>query len=180
MHDAPTIVADDEEAVEHTERNRWHGEEVHRRNRFPMVSKEGEPTFGRVKISRRSFQPTGDRSLGELKRCQRTTVSGVTTMRDCFHPDQNRRTTTQKSLSSGPMLGRGCRRFSTASCCRSTRFSNTRFPRLRKRRSSAPIQRRSRLYTAWGLYQINDWLDRYSEEKNRYKRQGAKSVEDLN
>jgi hypothetical protein len=76
MQDAPTIVADDEEAVEHTERNRWHGEEVHRRNRFPMVSKEGEPTFGRVKISRRSFQPTGDRSLGELKRCQRTTVSG--------------------------------------------------------------------------------------------------------
>jgi hypothetical protein len=57
----------DEEAVEHTERNRWHGEEVHRRNRFPMVSKEGEPTFGRVKISRRSFHPTGDRSLGELK-----------------------------------------------------------------------------------------------------------------
>src|ERR1700686_3356148 len=47
VQDAPTIVADDEEAVEHTERNRWHGEEVHRRNRFPMVSKEGEPTFGR-------------------------------------------------------------------------------------------------------------------------------------
>jgi hypothetical protein len=51
MQDAPTIVADDEEAVEHTERNRWHGEEVHRRNRFPMVSKEGEPTFGRVRRS---------------------------------------------------------------------------------------------------------------------------------
>jgi hypothetical protein len=30
--------------------------------------------------------------------CQRTTVSGVTTMRDCCHPDQNRRTATQKSL----------------------------------------------------------------------------------
>ena len=48
--------------------------------------------------------------------CQRTTVSGVTTMRDCCHPDQNRRTATQKSLSSRPNLGRGCRRFSTASC----------------------------------------------------------------
>src|SRR5258708_14351496 len=67
MQDAPTIVADDEEAVEHTERNRWHGEEVHRRNRFAMVSKEGEPTVGRVKISRRSFYPMGARSLGELK-----------------------------------------------------------------------------------------------------------------
>jgi hypothetical protein len=29
--------------------------------------------------------------------CQRTTVSGVTAMRDCCHPDQNRRTATQKS-----------------------------------------------------------------------------------
>src|SRR6266404_8579162 len=48
--------------------------------------------------------------------CQRTTVSGVTTMRDCCHPDQNRRTATQKSLSSRSNLGRGCRRFSTASC----------------------------------------------------------------
>jgi hypothetical protein len=67
MQDAPTIVADDEEAVEHTEGNRWYGEEVHRRNRFPMVSKEGELTFGRGTISRRSFHPTGDRSLGELK-----------------------------------------------------------------------------------------------------------------
>src|SRR5690349_23697901 len=33
--------------------------------------------------------------------CQRTTVSGVTATRDCCHADQNRRTTTQKSLSSG-------------------------------------------------------------------------------
>jgi hypothetical protein len=67
VQDAPTIVADDEEAVEHTERNRWPGEDVHRRNRFPMVSKEGEPTFGRVRISRRSAHPARDRSLGEIK-----------------------------------------------------------------------------------------------------------------
>src|SRR5580704_2835769 len=32
-------------------------------------------------------------------RCQRTTVSGVTMMRDCFQADQTRRATTQKSLS---------------------------------------------------------------------------------
>jgi hypothetical protein len=72
-----------------------------------------------------------------------TTVSGVTTMSACLHSDQKRRTTTQKSLSR--RLGRGCRLFSTASCCRSTRFSKTRFPRLRKRRIKAPIQRKSRL-----------------------------------
>src|SRR5271166_3749209 len=47
-----------------------------------------------------------------------------------------------------PRLGRECRRFSTASCCRSTRFSKTRFPRLRKRRIRTPIQRKSRLNMA--------------------------------
>jgi hypothetical protein len=81
-------------------------------------------------------------------RCQRTTVSGVTMMRYCFQADQTRRAITQKSLSKRPRRGRGCRRFSTASCCRSTRFSKTRFPRLRKRRIRAPIQRRSRLNMA--------------------------------
>jgi hypothetical protein len=41
VQDAPPIMTDDEEAVEHAERNRWHCEEIHRGNRFPMVAKEG-------------------------------------------------------------------------------------------------------------------------------------------
>jgi hypothetical protein len=65
--DVPPIMADDEEAVEHAEHDRWHREEIHGRNRFPMVSKEGPPALGRVRISRRSFHPTGDGSLGEFK-----------------------------------------------------------------------------------------------------------------
>ena len=166
-----------------------------------MVSKEGQPALGRVRISRCSFHPTRDGSLGNVKaeheefpmyprcspgwvvsnhpkdqlanlprrrsspnlprtleislqyirkpvRCQRTTVSGVTMMRDSFQADQTRRAMTQKSLSKRPRLGRGCRRFSTASCCRSVRFSKTRFPRLRKRRIRAPSQRRSKLNMA--------------------------------
>ena len=71
-------------------------------------------------------------------RCQRTTASGVTTISDCFHPDQNRRTATQKILSSGPILGLGCRRLSTASCWRKARFSRKRLRRARKRRTSVP------------------------------------------
>ena len=71
-------------------------------------------------------------------RCHRTTASGVTTISDCFHPDQNRRTATQKILSSGPILGLGCRRFSTASCWRKARFSRRRLRRARKRRTSVP------------------------------------------
>ncbi len=40
-------------------------------------------------------------------RCYRTTVSGVTTKSACFQPDQQRRTISQKSLSSNSSLGRG-------------------------------------------------------------------------
>jgi hypothetical protein len=67
VQDAPTIMTDDEEAVEHAERNRWRGEEIHGRNRFPMVSKERQPALGPVRISRCSLHPTGDSSLGKVK-----------------------------------------------------------------------------------------------------------------
>jgi hypothetical protein len=67
VQDASTAVADDEEAIEHAKVDRWHGEEVHGRNRFPVVSKEGEPTFSWLGISRRPFHPTRDRSLAEIK-----------------------------------------------------------------------------------------------------------------
>jgi hypothetical protein len=67
MQDTPTAVADDEEAVEHAKGDRWHSEEVHGRNRFPVVSKEGEPTFGWLAFSRRPFHTTRDRSLAEIK-----------------------------------------------------------------------------------------------------------------
>ena len=39
-------------------------------------------------------------------RCQRTTVSGVTTKSGCFQPNQQRRTISQKSLPSNSSLGR--------------------------------------------------------------------------
>ena len=38
-------------------------------------------------------------------RCQRITVSGVTTIRACFQPDQKRLTATQNSLSNGLRRG---------------------------------------------------------------------------
>ena len=56
-----------EEAIEHAKGDRWHGEEVHGRNRFPVVSKEGEPAFGWLGISRRPFHPTRDGSFAEIK-----------------------------------------------------------------------------------------------------------------
>src|SRR5215469_16611173 len=49
-------------------------------------------------------------------RCHRTTVSGVTTIKARFHPDQHRRVKTQKSLSKAPSLGLGCLQLRTCGC----------------------------------------------------------------
>jgi hypothetical protein len=43
MQDLPPVVADDEKAVQNTKRERWHGEEIHRRNGLAMVSEERVP-----------------------------------------------------------------------------------------------------------------------------------------
>src|SRR5437588_3074819 len=74
-------------------------------------------------------------------RCQRTTVSGLTSTRDCFQAPQKRRANTQKILSTVPirgLRGRGCLRFSTASCCRRARFSRSRLRCDCKQRVSRP------------------------------------------
>jgi len=36
-------MADDEEAVEYAERNRWNDEEIHGGNRFPTLATQGPP-----------------------------------------------------------------------------------------------------------------------------------------
>src|SRR5499427_8114686 len=66
MHDAPAIVADDKEAVEDAEADRGHGEEVHGRNRFPVIRKKYAPALG-WGISRNPLHPAGDGSLGDSK-----------------------------------------------------------------------------------------------------------------
>src|SRR5258708_36126693 len=67
MQDTPAIVADDKETVEDAERDRGHGEEVHRRNRFPVILKKRAPTFGWPGIPRRPLHPAGDGSFGDVK-----------------------------------------------------------------------------------------------------------------
>jgi hypothetical protein len=161
-------MADDEEAVEYAEGNRWHSKEIHGSNGFPMVVKvsqrlarsgslgarfiqremvlserskpsmrsspwiRGAPQVGfsatiREINSRTSFGvgllPTCFRTpeisrqcIRKPVRCQRMTVSGATRMRESLQADQTLRAITQKSLSSRPRIGRGCRRFSVTSC----------------------------------------------------------------
>src|SRR5215470_2226372 len=67
VQDAPTIVTDDEKAIEHAEGNRRYSEEVHRGNRFPVITEKGKPALGRLRISRHPFHPTRDRSLRDIK-----------------------------------------------------------------------------------------------------------------
>ena len=42
-------------------------EEVHRGNRFPVIAEKGKPVPGWLRISRRPFHPTRDRSLRDIK-----------------------------------------------------------------------------------------------------------------
>jgi hypothetical protein len=46
MQDTPAIVTDYKEAVENAEADRGHGEEVHGRNRFPVIRKKHAPALG--------------------------------------------------------------------------------------------------------------------------------------
>jgi hypothetical protein len=63
MQDTPTIVTDDEKAVEHAEGDRRNSEEVHRGNRFSVIAEKGKPAVGRLRISRFPFPASG----GNLK-----------------------------------------------------------------------------------------------------------------
>ena len=58
-------------------------------------------------------------------RCQAATVSGRTITSVRFHPDQNRRSITQKTLSGVVSLGRQRCPFKTASCCRKAKISRS-------------------------------------------------------
>jgi hypothetical protein len=67
VQDAPTIVTDDEEAIERAKGDRRNREKVHRGNRFPVITEKGKPASGRPRISRCPFHPTRDRSLRDVK-----------------------------------------------------------------------------------------------------------------
>ena len=67
MQDTPTVVTDEEKAIERAEGDRRNSEEVHRGNRFPVITEKGKPAPGRLRIPRCAFHPTRDRSLRDIK-----------------------------------------------------------------------------------------------------------------
>src|ERR1700722_14198405 len=64
--DSPTVVADDEEAVDHSESERGYGEEIHRRDGFTVVAEERGPTLGRLRPSRCLSHPPKYAPLGDV------------------------------------------------------------------------------------------------------------------
>jgi hypothetical protein len=58
VKDTPTTVRDDEEAIEHTERQGRNGEEVHGGDGFPMIVQKSQPIFGGPRVSEGSADPT--------------------------------------------------------------------------------------------------------------------------
>ena len=67
VQNASATVANDEEAVEQAEGDGRDGEEIHRRDGFPMVTKKGEPALARSRIPRRSFYPARNGSFGDVQ-----------------------------------------------------------------------------------------------------------------
>src|SRR5208283_2224593 len=67
VDDAPTVVADDEEAVQEVEGEGGNGEEVHGRDGFAMITKKCPPTLGGFRISGCASHPAGDGSFGNLQ-----------------------------------------------------------------------------------------------------------------
>src|SRR5260370_4059152 len=51
------IVTDDEKAIEHAEGDRRNSEEVHRSNRFSVITEKGKPALARLRISRLQIHP---------------------------------------------------------------------------------------------------------------------------
>src|SRR5437667_8257963 len=49
VQDAPTIMADDEKAIEHAEGQRRDGEEIHRRDRFAVITQKSCPALSRIR-----------------------------------------------------------------------------------------------------------------------------------
>lgn len=60
-------MRDDEEAVQHTESERWNGEEIHRGNSLPVILQEGLPALRRLWVRRCFMYPARDGSFRDIE-----------------------------------------------------------------------------------------------------------------
>jgi len=67
VHNLPSLVANNKEAVQQLERDCRDSEEIHGGNRVAMIANKGLPALGKFWISGRSLHPTGNGSLGYVE-----------------------------------------------------------------------------------------------------------------
>ena len=67
VQNTAALMADHEKTVQHAERDRGNGEEIDGRDDFSVIAQKGQPTLGRLGISRGAAHPPGNRSLGKIE-----------------------------------------------------------------------------------------------------------------
>src|ERR1035441_9815307 len=67
VKNTPPVMRHDEKAVQHSEGQRWHSEEIHRGDGFTMIAQKGRPSPGRLRTPRRFSHPTRHRSLRKIE-----------------------------------------------------------------------------------------------------------------
>jgi hypothetical protein len=67
VQNLPPIMADDEEAVQNSEGQRRHREEIHGSDRFAMVAEKSQPAPGWIRILIRTTHPARNRSFRDNK-----------------------------------------------------------------------------------------------------------------
>lgn len=67
VQDATPVMTNDEKAVQQVECDGGDSKEVHGGNDFAVIVKKRKPTLRRLRVSRCTTHPTGDRSLGYLE-----------------------------------------------------------------------------------------------------------------
>jgi hypothetical protein len=67
MQNSPSVMGDDEEAVENAKGQRQHGEEIHPGNNLPMTTQKRGPSLCRLRTPRRFPHPTQDSSFRNIE-----------------------------------------------------------------------------------------------------------------
>ena len=67
LKNTPSVMRDDEKAVEHSEGQRRHSKEIHRGDGLTMIAQKGRPSFGWLRTPRRSPHPAQHGSLRKIE-----------------------------------------------------------------------------------------------------------------
>jgi hypothetical protein len=67
MKNAPPVMQDDKEAIQHSEGQRWYSEEIHGRDSSRMIAQKSRPSLGGLRTPQRFSHPAQHGSFGNLE-----------------------------------------------------------------------------------------------------------------